>query len=120
MKNVSEQSRRISRPLVPNETRGVDLSAQSSGTAFYYSLSSIVATTSGDVSTKVSGPASSLAPRPSEDIIHKAVLNFLRFQRAMGRTVVRADEVARALSLSVSEIETAASKLTAHGVQLRA
>lgn len=103
---------------VKSETRFGDLTLPASGTAFSYSPSSTVSTSAEKVDATISPPTPSPKPGLSDKVIAMAVLNYLRFQRYRGRVVVRADEVARALSLSVPEVEKAATALSSSGVKL--
>jgi len=120
MKNGSAQLKQGSGMLVKSETRFGDLTVTVSDTAFSYLLSSTASTSAEKVDAIISRPTPSPKPGLSDKVIAKAVLNYLRFQRYQGRVVVRAGEVARALSLSVSEVEKAATALSSHGVKVEA
>lgn len=55
----------------------------------------------------------------ADDIALRAIYNHLRFLRSLGKTEVRIDEVARALSISISQVERIASRLTSRGVKVK-
>lgn len=48
----------------------------------------------------------------------EAIYNYLRYLRSRGRTVVGADEVAKALSLPISQVEGITAKLRLRGVKV--
>ena len=54
----------------------------------------------------------------SDNIATRALYDYLRWQRARGRTEVRVDEVARALSVSIAQVERIAANLRKRGVKL--
>jgi len=80
----------------------------------------VTSTSVGEVEKTIAPGLASRQPEVSKKVIARAVLDYLRFQRSRGKIVVGADEVARALSLSVSEVEKAAGELASHGVKLEA
>ncbi|MFQ5895291.1 MAG: hypothetical protein ACE5JJ_05685 [Nitrospinota bacterium] len=53
-----------------------------------------------------------------DEIVLEAVYNHLRFLKSRGRSVVRADEVARALGLSIAQVERVAAMLHERGVKV--
>jgi len=53
-----------------------------------------------------------------DDPVREAVYNYLRFLRTRGVTVVGADEVAKALSLPISQVERVAATLHTRGVKV--
>ncbi len=63
-------------------------------------------------------PAPSPAKVSQDKIAKEAVYNYLRFLKSRGRSVVGADEVARALSLPISQVERLAASLKTRGVRL--
>ncbi len=94
------------------------ISSPASGTSYTYNLSSAPSTSIGEVEPMIAPRTGSRQPGVSEKVIAEAVLNYLRFQRARGKMAVGADEVARALSLSVDEVEKVARGLASHGVKI--
>lgn len=80
----------------------------SSGTAFHYSPSVTSTSVEGEM---VQVRDEERLIQPSARARAKMVEAYLRYLRSMGTTVVGADEVARALSLSISEIERIAARL---------
>jgi hypothetical protein len=93
--------------------------SSSSGTAFTYNPSSVTSTSVGEIESSIVG-MSGVHRRLviSDKVLRQAILNYLRFQRALGKTVVGADDVAKALSLSVEDVERAAAGLSSHGIRL--
>lgn len=73
--------------------------------------------------TGVSEKISYMPALPRERVVQdkiakRAVYNHLRFLRSLGRTVVGTDEVARALSLPITQVERIAITLHPKGVKL--
>lgn len=103
-----------------SQTRPAEFISPASGTTYTYDPFLVTSTSVGEVEKTVAPGLASRQPGVSKKVIARAVFNYLRFQRSRGKIVVGADEVARALSLSVSEVEKAAAELASHGVKLEA
>jgi len=93
--------------IIRRDTRFPEPTITASGTPFSYSpLTS--ANSTGEERTRISGIFPLRVTKPSDKVVAKAIENYLRFLRSQGRIIVGVDEVARALSLSVSDVERVA------------
>ncbi len=110
MKAGLVQSKREAVMIIKRETRFPGPTFTASATPFSYSALT-AANSTGEEKTTISDFLPSRAAKPTDKVLAKVIEDYLRYLRSRGRIVVGAEEVARALSLSVSEVERIATQI---------
>lgn len=60
-----------------------------------------------------------VSPGPSQDDIEKSVYSYLRAIRALGKSIAGTGQIADALGLPISEVNSAVKNLTGKGVKIK-